>query len=83
MRWTKVIALATAGTLSLAACGGSSTEKKSEAAGGSGSSSGANNNDYTKVPASAGFEPDAKGPAADLPGSKKGGTLTFNVKSST
>ena len=76
MRWTKVVALAAAGSLSLAACSGGSE-------GGSSSSTtadpnAANNQDFTKVPASAGFEPDAKGPVT-VQGAKSGGTLTWNV----
>ena len=73
MRWTKVVALAAAGTLSLAACGGGSpSENKTNASSGGGGSNSSTAND----PASAALEPDAKGPAPEIQGAKKGGTLT-------
>lgn len=77
MRWTKVVALAAAGSLSLAACGGgSSSSSSSKNAGKS-----VLGDQYEKVPASAAFNPDAKGPAPEVAGAKKGGTLTLNVAS--
>lgn len=76
MRWTKVVALATAGTLSLAACGGGgSSDDKSTKAG----APPVAEDVYQKVPASAGFDPAAKGPATEIPGAKKGGTLRFSA----
>ncbi|NHN55035.1 ABC transporter substrate-binding protein [Calidifontibacter sp. DB0510] len=75
MRWTKVVALAAAGTLSLAACGGSPSSNKPNNAGKSGSSS------SSEGPASAGLDPSAKGPAPDIQGAKKGGTLTVAYSS--
>ncbi|WP_018155685.1 ABC transporter substrate-binding protein [Demetria terragena] len=76
MRWTKVAAFAVTGTLALAACGGGGDSDKT---GGSGNS-GNDGEDFTKVPASAAFKPDAKGPAPAPDGAKKGGTLTLNVE---
>ena len=75
MRWTKVVALAAAGTVSLAACGGSPSDSKSSES----SSSGSGGNST----ASAGMVPDAKGPAAEVAGAKKGGTLTVNSAAGT
>ena len=87
MRWTKVVALAAAGTLSLAACGGGSPadtadNQASEAAnGGSGSTPGGEQTSEAPMEkASAGFMPDAKGPAPEIPGAKKGGTLIINTR---
>lgn len=75
MRWTKVVALAAAGTVSLAACGGSpSSNNSSSNGGGSGSSS-------SGAKATAAMDASVKGPAAAISGAKKGGTLT--VKYST
>ncbi|GAB3589169.1 ABC transporter substrate-binding protein [Calidifontibacter terrae] len=82
MRWTKVVALAAAGSLSLAACGGGSKSSSSTSGtGGAGNTSQGLGDQYEKVPASAAFQPDAKGPAADVSGAKKGGTITLNVNS--
>lgn len=75
MRWTKVAALAVAGSMSLAACGGGSGSSNSGSGGEGGDSSG------NQQPASAAFKPDAKGPAPEVSGSQKGGTLTLNVNS--
>lgn len=80
MRWTKVVALAAAGSLSLAACGGGGDSKTSGSSGSNASNS-ALGDQFEKVPASAAFQPDAKGPAAAISGAKKGGTLTLNVNS--
>ncbi|MDE9366072.1 ABC transporter substrate-binding protein [Luteipulveratus sp. YIM 133132] len=77
MRWTTVVALATAGTLSLAACGGSGSSG-TNSNNNAGASNTALGDAYEKVPASAGQKPDVKGPAPEIPGAKKGGTLTFN-----
>lgn len=80
MRWTKVIALAAAGTMSLAACGGGGSPADN--------ANKANNSNKTAGPtetaapveaASAGFMPDAKGPAPEVAGAKKGGTLIINA----
>jgi peptide/nickel transport system substrate-binding protein len=86
MRWTKVVALAAAGTLSLAACGGGSSpadtanNQASESAGTGGESPAANpTSDAPEEKASAGFMPDAKGPAPEIAGAKKGGTLIINA----
>lgn len=78
MRWTKVVALAAAGSLSLAACSGGSESGSSSST--TADPNAANNQDFSKVPASAGFEPDAKGPVT-VQGAKSGGTLTWNVNS--
>lgn len=66
MRWTKVVALAAAGSLSLAACssGGSSSSNSSD-----------DSDSFESVPASAALQPDAKGPAPAVKGAKSGGTL--------
>lgn len=71
MRWTKVVALAAAGTVSLAACGGGSpSDKKTDAGKGSSSST-------SQGTAAADLQADAKGPAPEIQGAKKGGTLTI------
>ncbi|TWE12504.1 ABC transporter substrate-binding protein [Rudaeicoccus suwonensis] len=75
MRWTKVVALAAVGTVAVAGCGGGSANTKSTA------SNSALGDTFEKVPASAGLQPDVKGPAAEVAGATKGGTLTFNVNS--
>lgn len=80
MRWTKVVALAAAGSLSLAACGGGSKSGSSSSNGGGNTSQGLGDQ-YEKVPASAAFKPDAKGPAPAVSGAKMGGTITLNVNS--
>lgn len=74
MRWTKVVALAAAGTLSLAACGGGSpsdNNKSNSSSGGAGSST-------SSAPADAALDPNAKGPAPEISGAKKGGNLTIS-----
>ncbi|SNC59180.1 peptide/nickel transport system substrate-binding protein [Kytococcus aerolatus] len=88
MRLTKFAALAAAGSLTLAACGGGSpAEKESEAekpesgAGkesGSGGESGSGEEGGTeKKESSAGMVADAKGPAPEVEGATEGGTLTI------
>jgi peptide/nickel transport system substrate-binding protein len=85
MRWTNVVALAAVGTLSLAACGGgnpSATKNSESASTGSGATTGSSSSPTSSAPmeqASAGLMPDAKGPAPEIPGAKKGGTLTVQV----
>lgn len=75
MRWTKVVALAAAGTVSLAACGGGSpSDKKTDAGKGSSSST-------SQGTAAADLQADAKGPAPEIQGAKKGGTLTIKYAS--
>lgn len=76
MRWTKVVALAAAGSLSLAACGGGSSDSKKSTP-----SESIDNKINEGVPASAGMDPKAQGPAPAIDGAKKGGTLTLNVNS--
>ena len=74
MRWTKLVVLTATGAtaVSLAACSSSGPS------GSSGGSSGGNNNtaaaQQTKA-AVAATNPDLKGPAPEVPGAKKGGTL--------
>ena len=71
MRWTQVLALGAAASIAAtAACGApasktASTSDKSSTA--------------DAAPASAGLMPDAKGPAPEEAGAKKGGTLTVLV----
>lgn len=82
MRWTKVVALAAAGTMSLAACGGSPAANNSSQSGSNnGGSSGATSGSNGGQKASAAMDPTAKGPAADIAGAKKGGTLTVKYAS--
>ena len=69
MRWTTVVAVAAVATMGVAACGSPSATKSA----GDQTSGGA---DTAK--ASAAFLPDAKGPAPEIPGAKKGGTLTIS-----
>lgn len=75
MRWTKVAAFAVTGSLALAACGGGGSDD------GDGGKTGSGNGgeDFTKVPASAAFKPEAKGPFPAPEGAKKGGTLTIKA----
>ncbi|MDQ2852453.1 MAG: ABC transporter substrate-binding protein [Actinomycetota bacterium] len=68
MRWTKVAALATVGAFSLAACGGSPGGNASKATGSSSTAKASGGN--------VAFDATAKGPAPDIAGAKKGGTLT-------
>lgn len=79
MRWTKVLAFTAAGALTLSACSGGGSG--GGGASGSGGGGGNDSSGYDKVPASAAFQPDAKGPAAMPSGAKKGGTLTLNAAS--
>lgn len=74
MRWTKVVALAAAGTLSLAACGGGSPSDNNK----SNSSSGGADSSTSSAPADAALDPNAKGPAPEISGAKKGGNLTIS-----
>lgn len=76
MRWTKAAAFAATGALALAACGGGSSDDKSDGGGGGGGGG----DDFLKVPASAGLQPGAKGPAAEVKGAKKGGTLNIDAE---
>jgi peptide/nickel transport system substrate-binding protein len=68
MRWTRVVAAAAVATMGVAACGSPSANN----AGGGQTSGG----DTAK--AAAAFLPDAKGPAPEIAGAKKGGTLIIS-----
>jgi len=86
MRWTNVLAAGAVATIGLtAACSApsgktsgadssSSTSGASGSSGGASSSSGADDN----AGATAALIPDAKGPSPEVPGAKKGGTLTVS-----
>lgn len=68
MRWTTVVAAAAVATMGVAACGSpSATNAEGDKTSGG---------DTAK--ASAGFLPDAKGPAPEISGAKKGGVLTIS-----
>ena len=70
MRWTQVLALgAVASIAATAACGAPA----SKTAGSTDTST-----PKEAEQASAGLMPDAKGPAPEVPGAKKGGTLTIS-----
>lgn len=71
MRWTKIVALAAAGSLSLAACGGGSKT----GSGGTTSSGGDSGSQTVALDAT------AKGPAPAVAGAKTGGTLTLPYNS--
>lgn len=71
MRWIKTAVLATTGAMVVAACSGSEpTNTESGPA-----------EDFEKVPASAGFKPEAKGPAPKPDGAKPGGTVIIKNES--
>ncbi|MHA3835676.1 ABC transporter substrate-binding protein [Terrabacter sp. AAH1] len=71
MRWTKVLTVGAAASLGfVAACGAPAANN-----GGAGGTNGAGNGGAVEG-ASAGLMPDAKGPAPEIPGAKKGGILT-------
>ena len=74
MRWRSGVAAAVVATMGLTACGSLS-----------GTSSGGNRdrasgNDQASASASAAFLPDAKGPAPEIAGARKGGTLTIRAR---
>lgn len=71
MRWTKIVALAAAGSLSLAACGGGSNK-------GGGSTGGDTSGGGSQTVA---LDATAKGPAPAVEGAKTGGTLTVPYNS--
>lgn len=72
MRWTKVLTVGAVASLGfVAACGAPSQTGTSSGASGSAASGG------PVEGASAGLLPDAKGPAPEVPGATKGGTLTI------
>lgn len=90
MRWTKIAALAAAGALSLAACGGSSSTTTPTSAGASGSATStapttSGGGETTSAPVTSeptgeeteGFAPELTGPAPAVEGAKTGGTLTY------
>ena len=76
MRWTQVLALGAAASIAAtAACGAPSKD--------AGTTSGKSTTTDAAAPAaSAGLMPDAKGPAPEDPGAKKGGTLTCRTRPS-
>jgi peptide/nickel transport system substrate-binding protein len=74
MRWTKVLTVGAVASLGLvAACGAPSTNGT-----GTGNASGDNG---SVEGAAATLDPTAKGPAPEVPGAKKGGTLTVSYSS--
>lgn len=84
MRLTQFAAVAAVGSLTLAACGGGSPSDNNQSqtgggdttsGGGETTSGGGETTSEAPKEASAGMVPDAKGPAKEVEGAKKGGTL--------
>ena len=70
MRWTKVLTVGAVASLGFVAACGAPSSDNGDGAGGTGGDNG------QVEQASAGLDPDAKGPAPEVEGAKKGGTLT-------